>query len=119
MTEPLASAALLARLRRNVDEPDDDNGAGWTDLMLDAVLTETANADGTPNVNRASQSVWLAKAAGLTALVDVTESGSSRRNSQAWEHAMKMAALYEGLDAAAIVGAVRPESQKIVRPTRA
>lgn len=119
MTEPLASTQTLARLRRKVDEPDDDGGAGWTDLMLDDVLTETANADGTPNLNRAASHVWYAKAATLAALTDTTESGSSRRNSQAWEHAMKMGALYEGLEAGAVVAAVRPQSERIVRPTRA
>jgi hypothetical protein len=75
-----------------INEPDDTDG--WDDPKLEAYLTSTANADGTVNLRAAAAEVWGAKAAGLAELVDVTESSSSRRNSQVFDHAQKMAAAY-------------------------
>lgn len=119
MTEPTASAAALARLRRMVNEPDDGNG--WTDIRLDDILQESVGTNGAYDFNSSAADVWEAKSAETTALTDVTESSSSRRNSQYFDHCLKMVALYRGkaADEAAASISTRPKSEAIARPTRA
>jgi hypothetical protein len=114
----VATPAERALLREMISEPDDANG--WTDDRLDAVILATLNTDGSANLRRAAGNIWEAKAATMTSLTDVTESGSSRRLSQAFDHAMKMAGLYGGssTDPTLVAMASRPQSQKIVRATR-
>jgi len=114
----MATPAELAQLRDMVNELDDTGG--WTDEKLDELLTRTANTDGSLNFRRAAAEVWEAKAGALATLNDVTESGSSRRLSQTFDHFMKMAAIFgSGTEDPVLVDlASRPVSQKIVRPTR-
>ena len=88
----MATVAEFARLRDMINEP--DIADGWTDEKLESYIAATANADGTPNLRAAASDIWAAKAASLAELVDVTESSSSRRNSQVFDHAQKMAAAY-------------------------
>lgn len=113
----MATTAELARLRRLVDEPDNTNG--WTDEKLEEVFAQTANKDGSLNFRAAAREVWEGKAAALAALVDVTESSSSRRNSQYFDHAKKMAEAYsDAVDPTVVAALSRPRSTKMVRPTR-
>lgn len=114
----MATPAELAQLRDMINELDDSHG--WTDEKLTEVLDRTENTDGTVNLRKAASEIWEAKAGGLTTLNDVAESGSSRRLSQSFDHALKMAALFGSSDEDAVAAdlASRPQSQKIVRPTR-
>ena len=113
----MATAAELARLRRIIDEPDNSNG--WTDEKLEEIFAQTANKDGSLNFRAAAREVWEGKAASLAALVDVSESSSSRRNSQYFDHAQKMVAAYsDATDPAVVAAQTRPRSTKMVRPTR-
>lgn len=114
----MATPAELARLRQLIDELDPDGE--WPDELLETILDETANADGSVNLRKAASEIWESKAATFISLVDVAESGSSRRNSQAFDHAQKMAAMFRvgSEDPTLVVVGDRPQSQKIVRPTR-
>lgn len=116
MAEPTASPADLARLRRMVAEPDD--GGGWDDVKLDTILQENVS-NGVYNFALAAASVWEAKLGEMVLLTDTTESSSSRRNSQAFDHALKMIGLYRGQDQETVLANLRPVSQRIVRPTNA
>jgi hypothetical protein len=77
----------IIALRKAINEPTD--AEPYTNAMLAALLI----AEG--SVNRAAASVWRSKAASASSLVDMTESGSSRRLSQLQDNALKMAALFE------------------------
>lgn len=115
----MATASELARLRRMIDEPDNTNG--WTDEKLEEVFAETANANGSLNFRAAAKDVWEGKAGSLAALTDVTESSSSRRNSQYFDHALKMAASYSddaSQDPTVVAAQTRPRSTKMTRATR-
>lgn len=112
----MATVEELARLRDMIAEP--DQADGWTDERLESFITRTLNANGSVNLRAAAAEVWGAKAAELAELVDVTESSSSRRNSQYFDHAQKMAASYASAvtDPTSTVGRMR--SIAITRPTR-
>jgi hypothetical protein len=112
----MATVAELARLRDMISEP--DLADGWTDDRLEAILVRTANSNGTVNLRAAAADVWEAKAAEASELVDVTESSSSRRQSQYFDHALKMAAQYgsSATDPTNTTG--RPRSVAMRRPTR-
>lgn len=112
----MATAQELASLRDMVSEPDTTNG--WTNERLEAVIAETLSG-GATDLRAAAATIWERKAAGLTILSDTTESGSSRRNSQVFEHAMKMATLYGAKTEAEIAAQeLRPRSTKMTRATR-
>lgn len=112
----MATVAELARLRDMIDEPDATDG--WSDEKLENYVAATANTDGTPNLRAAAAEVWGVKAASLAQLVDVTESSSSRRNSQVFDHAQKMAAAYGQAvtDPTNLTGRTRSIAMR--RPTR-
>jgi hypothetical protein len=83
----MATPDQVALLRRMIGEPSDV--APWTDQYLSELID--AN-DG--DLNGSALSAWTDKAASYAALVDTTESGSSRRLSQLQEQALKMASYY-------------------------
>jgi hypothetical protein len=89
----MAAIADILALRRLVAEPDDVNGYDNTRLaeLLDTPLT----------VNAAAAVVWREKAANAAELVDVSESGSSRKLSDIRKNALEMAAHYSALDESA------------------
>jgi len=112
----MATVEELARLRDMVGEPDQEDG--WTDERLESFLARTLNANGTVNLRAAAAEVWGAKAAQLAELVDVTEASSSRRNSQVFDHAQKMALQYASAvtDPTSLVGRTRSVAMR--RPAR-
>lgn len=113
----MATTQELARLRRLISEEDNTNG--WTDERLEEIFAQTANTDGTLNFRAAAKEVWEGKAAELAELVDVTESSSSRRNSQYFDHAQKMAAQFgDATDPVRTAAESRPRSTKMTRATR-
>lgn len=87
----MADPGNIRVLRGLVGEPDDENG--WSDAKLGAALDAVDGA-----LNGAARQVWLTKAAEAAALVDVSESGSSRSLSQIRSNAMEMAGYYGNLD---------------------
>lgn len=114
----MATPEQYLLLRNLINEDDDSNG--WTDERLDEVFAQTVNGDGSVNVRRAASSIWESKAADYVELTDTAESGSSRRNSQAFDHAQKMAVYFGGTspDPSVVAAATTMRSHRIVRPVR-
>ncbi len=86
----MATPDEIAALRLLINEPDDTNG--WTDEKLEAVI------DAATSINDAARSVWVSKAGSFSTLVDVSESGSSRKLSDLQKNALAMAKYYGDLD---------------------
>lgn len=76
--------------------------ATYTDEALSAIIDAEASVEGAAVV------VWQEKAAKYAALVNTSESGSSRSNSQLHQNALNMAKFYEN----------RLPSDEAVTPTR-
>jgi hypothetical protein len=108
----MATAAQIAEVRGYISEP--TNTAPWDDA---AVVAYIDRATGTYD---AAASIWGAKAADYAALVNVSESGSSRQLGSLQDNALKMAAFYRqaAKDQAASPPAtpVGPIIASIVRP---
>lgn len=113
----MLTAAELVLLRGMIDEPDETGG--WTDERLNDLSELFENPDGSPDLAAIAAAVWDAKAASYATLNDVTESGSSRRLSQTFDQAQKMALHFRNQSVAARAEReMRMQSHKIVRPTR-
>lgn len=91
----MATEDEITALRRMVAEADDSNG--WTDEQLAAII------DAEDTLNAAAAVVWSSKAGQVANLVDVSESGSSRKLSDLRKSALEMSAYYTGLDATEVV----------------
>ena len=87
----MAAIDHIARLRDLTNEPTQDP---FTDQDLLDILTALTDGDGVTDVTGAAAEVWIIKAANLSNTVDMTESGSTRRLSQQYDHALAMAKLY-------------------------
>lgn len=82
------------------------------DEFFDRFLDATSG-----DINAAAALVWQEKAAGYAELVDITEAGSSRKNSQLYQSAMDMMAKYNALaDAATVEVGTYTTTRPIVRP---
>lgn len=64
----------------------------YTDDLLDEYLSAT---DG--DLDEAAARIWREKAAAFAELVDISEAGSSRKNSDLYKNAMEQAAYFEGV----------------------
>jgi hypothetical protein len=90
----------------------------FSDSDLLDVLTDNTDGSGVTDVYLAVAVVWEMKAAKYVELVDVSESGSSRKFSDMAKNALLMASRYRDLSAkveAAVTG--RPFTVPIVRPS--
>lgn len=83
----MASSDQIALVRLYADEPTQDN---WTDAQLNLLIDEGS-------VESATAAVWREKQARFSSLVDVSEAGASRKMSQAFDNAQKMAAYWLGV----------------------
>jgi Cdc6-like AAA superfamily ATPase len=54
--------------------------------------------DASKNINEAASFVWQSKAAQFSTIVDVAESGSSRKMGDMFDHALKLAQYHGGAD---------------------
>lgn len=107
----------IALLRKMVDEEDDSNG--WTVVALNLVAAQHINEDGSYAINGIAGSIWRAKAATYVEMVNTSESGSSRSAGQMFDHAIKMAELFEGSNGDGEDGSIpAPRSTRIVRAVR-
>lgn len=104
----MASAASIQELRDLIAEPDDTNG--WTDARLGEIL-DARDED----VQSSAGHVWTVKASTYAGMVDVSESGSSRKLGDLHRQAMAMAALFAGSSGEADLSR-RPRISDIVRP---
>lgn len=103
----------LAVLRHYIDEPEQT-------IYGDAFLIDViARNDG--NLNAAAAEVWGMKAARFSKLVDVTESGSSRKLSDKAKNAQSMAAYYAAqvITASVTVQTAQSKTRPIIRSTTA
>lgn len=96
----MASEDQIRDVRERVAEPDDSNG--WSDERLGRVI------DDSTTLNAAAARVWSEKAAVFAELVDVSESGSSRKLSDLRKNALEMSTHYGSLDGAAAEAASAP-----------
>jgi hypothetical protein len=92
----MATAEQIAELRLKISEP--DNVEPYTDQVLSDAIDE-ANGD----TNAVAGSIWQTKAASYAEMTDISEAGSSRKNSQLYKQALEMADYFssqsEGEDA--------------------
>lgn len=82
----MANAADILKLRRLVSEPD-------TDTYSDEELNSRLDEDG--DINITAGTIWREKASTYAELVDISEAGSSRKNSQLYKNALEMAASFD------------------------
>jgi hypothetical protein len=108
----MASPEQIADLRRMISEPDDADP--WTDIVLGGLIDAAAG-----DLNTVAADVWQEKASTYSEMVDISEAGSSRKNSQLMGNALKMAEFFSGKaeSAAPVPGVDLPTTSPIVRPT--
>jgi hypothetical protein len=85
----MATVAEVAELRLLIDIPSAD--PPYTDEYLGSLID-------TYGMDIAAATVWRQKAASYSSLVDMSESGSSRKLSQLREAALEMASGFQGTD---------------------
>ena len=103
----MATEEDIAQLRLMVNEPDECGG--WDDEKLGLAI------DGTDTLNAAAAGVWLLKAGQASSLVDVSESGSSRKLSDIQKNALSMSQQYASIDAPEVAAETGPVIQRIRR----
>lgn len=81
----MATGEQIAELRRKTSEPDETT---YNDATLGQMI------DGAGSVDEAASEVWQEKASMYSELVDISEAGSSRKNSQLMQNALEMARYY-------------------------
>jgi hypothetical protein len=100
----MATATEIAAFRLLIDEQDDKDP--YTDASLGARL------DAATSPQSLAATIWTEKAAAYAALVDVSESGSSRSLGQLQDKALNMAKTFQAMDPTA------PGTGSAVRGTR-
>lgn len=85
----MATAEEIAVLRAKINQL--DNTDPYTDEALD-LLIDAANGD----TDEVAGAIWGQKAASFSTLVDISESGSSRKMGDLYKNAMAMANFYSG-----------------------
>lgn len=86
----MAEQDLIDRLRRMTGETEDNEG--YTDTQLATILNENGN-----NLNSAAAVIWAEKASDYADLVNISEAGSSRSNSDLFKHASDQADRFQRL----------------------
>jgi hypothetical protein len=104
--ESMATVEEIAQLRLLIAEPTEDT---YSDEVLSDLLDASASA------NHAALEIWTQKAAAYTRLVDISEGGSQRKNSDLLKNALLMAEVYQNrIDVAALAGG-RTKIAKLTR----
>lgn len=108
----MATTEQIAAVRDMIGEPDDTNG--WTDDKIAEFI------DTTKSLRFAASDIWASKASKFSNLVDISESGSSRKMSGLLDNALKLAKAFRDGELAEDGGvdplANRPRTRAIVRP---
>lgn len=105
----MATTEEITEVRRMTGEV---NGGTYTNEQIGAYIDEAGD------LNLAASRIWREKAADYAEVVDITEAGSSRKNSALYKNAMEQAAYYEGQgggDPTPVVGSYTT-TRRIVRP---
>jgi hypothetical protein len=101
----MATPEQVAAVRVRVNEPDAE--APYTDEFIEQIIDDEGDVD------MAAAAVWRYKASTFAEMVDISEAGSSRKNSQLMKNALDMAQFYGSKDAEEL--AERPITRPIVR----
>lgn len=106
----MATSEQIAELRRMTSEPDDSNG--YTATVLGDLIDSKGG-----DLNLSAASVWQEKASTYSEMVDISEAGSSRKNSQLMSNALNMAKHYsaEAASEEPVPGTDIPTTTPIVR----
>ena len=113
----MATEAEIAYVRQLVHELDPDGE--WPDTRIDAFIENSRNADGTANLRVAAADIWGVKASSYSTMVDISESGSSRKMSDLLKNALLLQkSLRDGDETPDIEDplANRPRTRAIIRP---
>lgn len=102
----MATFDEILRLRRYVAEPDETD---YTDEVLSDII------DAFDTLDAAAVEIWDLKAASVAGLVDISEGGSSRKNSDLLKNAQMMRDLFQNRVNSAIVTS---RGTRITRLTR-
>lgn len=102
----MATEDELARLRRMTGETD-TNLSTYTDTELEQMLDILAG-----DLNLAASRIWGEKASGYADLVNTSEAGSSRANSDLFTHAKAQQDYFSGIS----TGGVTTTSSSTTRP---
>lgn len=94
-------------LRRLIDDPDKTE---FSDVDLGLILDGLSG-----DVNKAASESWSIKASRYSRLVDITESGSSRKLGDLYKNALAMKAIYDGKAEEGISTRGRTRIGRIVR----
>ncbi len=102
----MATAADIAEVRVNVNEPTED-------IYTDAAIGTLIDAG---SVVSASAAIWRTKAGAYAEMADVSEAGASLKVSDLYKRALEMVAYYDSLDGEVVpAGLGRGKTHKIVR----
>lgn len=82
----------------------------FTDTEIDTMLTET---DGDPRA--AAAGFWYAKSTSYSEMVDITEAGSSRKNSDLFKNALALAKQFDDSDDNPVEPVAASTTRAIVR----
>lgn len=104
----MATSEQIAELRRMASEPDDSNG--YTNQVLGDLIDANSN-----DLNLSASAVWQEKASTYSEMVDISEAGSSRKNSQLMSNALSMAGYYRKAGTVPVPGTDIPSTTPIVR----
>ncbi len=105
----MATPDQIAALRLLIGEPTEDS---FTDAQLSAII-DAASGD----MNKSAYEVWVTKAASAANLVDITEGGSSRKQSDLQDQALAMVRFFgDKVDGG--VGPDAPRSPRIHKLSR-
>lgn len=107
----MATEDELNRLRRMTGET--ENIKGYTDTQIDVMLSQAGG-----DLNAVAAIIWGEKASDYADLVNISEAGSSRSNSDLFKHAREQADYFKGLaDSTAGVGIpTSSTTRRIERP---
>lgn len=102
----MATEVELAELRLLIAEPDETT---YTDEMLSVVF------DSAETMNHAALEIWTQKAARFAELVDISEGGSQRKNSDLQKNAVTMMSVFQSRIDIATLGAGRTKIARLAR----
>ena len=86
----MATYTPEVRMQLRVLIGDTEEPRTFSDTEIDSMLTATAG-----DVRAAASGYWYAKAVGYSEMVDISEAGSSRKNSDLFKNAMSLAQQYD------------------------
>lgn len=114
----MATAAEVAYVRQLISELDDTNG--WTTTRITEFIEANRDSTGYANLKMAASDIWGVKATSFSKMVDIAESGSSRKMSDLLKNALLLQkSLREGATGPEEPGDPlkdRPRTRAITRP---